>query len=1423
MDDAREATFPVVGIGASAGGLEALNALVAAIPSDSGCAYVIIQHLAPDHPSMMDQLLASHASIPVQRIEDGMQVQADCIHVLPPGAAVTISGEILHLHPRQRDEGLRTPIDRFLASLAESHGRNAFAVILSGTGSDGTQGVRAVKAAGGYAIVQQSDSARFPGMPESASATGLVDFTHTPARIPGRIFDIVRHRSAIVGRAEAQALRAEIEARLPDILAVIDAEDGHDFSQYKPGTLVRRIERRMTMVLERDVSAFLARLHRSGEERARLLQDFLIGATRFFRDEAAFDGLLERVLLPLLSRDQSAFRIWAPGCSTGEEAYSVAMLMAEAMEDLGDKRQGQIFGTDIDGSALSVARGAHYSDTQLDGVTEERRARFFVSEDGVHQVAPALRERCIFAPHNLLVDPPFSRLDLICCRNLLIYLNADVQQTIIPRFHYGLRRGGFLFLGPSETLGKQERLFHTIDRDARIFRRNDAERTAFTPLLRADRDSPRRERRLGLTPTPIAVPPSVSEPSFEAQLLSFFARQSAPPFATINSGDEVTYLSERMNRFIGPSQGQPSAALDQFLIRDLRLPVRTVIAEVRETGDRAVSENVVVSRGKGAPDIVDVEAVPLPFAEGSVLVTLQPVRMQDAADLSGSTRERDSAERDLIERELSAARRQLATAMTRYETSEQELKSSNEELLSMNEELQSSNEELETSREELQSINEELETINAELSENNTQLASAHSDLTNLFDSTDIATVFLDQQLQVRRFTPAALRLLHIQERDIGRPINDLKWKVAYDALEEDAAHVSETLQTVERELPVEAADETYLMRIRPYRRNDDRIDGSVLTFVDISARKRLESRLAETAETLARQYAELETLYATTPVGLCILDRDLRYVRINETLARMNGLSVEDHLGKRPEEVFGDGNPQIIDMLSEVLATGQPFLNFELTAATPGAGRRDYLVDFYPLVTNGEIFAVGVTARDVTDRNAAAREAARRNAEVEALYNTVPIGLFLQDAEGRFLRVNAQLAARNGLSPEDHIGKTPEEVLGPIPDVVTDAFRHVVETGEAVSDLEAVIHPPGAPGPVHLLYDFRAIEIGETGTRAVAGTVRDVTAERIARRDAERSRARLAFALETAGMGAWEVDLSTGAVERTGEHDRIFGLDDPPETWSADSTSEFVVDEDRAQARAAYEEAISTGRRMKLQFRIRRADGALRWVEVHGQPVAGAPDDPSKFAGTIQDVTERHLATERRTLLLHELQHRVKNTMATALAIVKFSASRARDLPSFTQSLQERLEALSRTHDLLSAQDWEGAPLRTVFDREVAAYADETNGDRITYEGATPMLSARQALTLALGFHELATNAAKYGALSVDGGRVALSCEIDDARVATVTWRETGGPPVTPPQEGATGFGSVLLERIIGADLGGTSGTEYGKAGLVWQVLFQL
>ena len=1304
----------VVGIGASAGGLEPLESLVGAIPAGLGIAWVVVQHLRPDGRSILSDLLARRTDLPVAVVEDGAPVLADTVSVAPGGHGVSLERGRFRLEPLV-ESGARTPIDGFFGSLAANVGERAFCVVLSGTGSDGTDGLRRIKSAGGIAFVQRPGDARFPGMPDSARATGLVDFVLAPEAVPSRVAEIAAHRDDL-GNPEARArLLGDIEAALPRVMALLsDDARGHDFSGYKPGTLVRRIERRMLLVHRRDVEGFIEALAGDVEERRRLAQDFMIGVTRFHRDPAAFEALARSALPGLFETDGNAdgderLRVWVPGCSTGEEVYSIAMLLLEEARRRGEPRAPQVFGTDIDASALYAARQGVYAAGAVEHLPDALRERYLTRRGGAFHVGPRLREACVFALHNVLADAPFSRVALVSCRNLLIYLDGDAQARALNKFHFALRPGGVLFLGGSESLGDAERLFAPIDARRRVFRRDDSVSSDYSTLLagvpRPVRAPPHADGAVSL---PGAVPAATPPEATRAERA--FLDGLAAPFALVDARDELTWLSAGMTAYVEPASGVPSTRLDALLMRELRLPARSVVDAARREGGRPSMDCALPRPGNGsangsangsgggagggpdAPRAVRLVAAALDDARREVVLTLLP--LESGGRVQGSGEGGADAERAALEREVASLRGQLDTALAGYDASARELRGSNEELLTMNVELQSANEELETSREELQSINEELQTMNAELAENNDLLRRANDDLQNLFDGGDVATLFVDRRLCVRRFTPRVGALFGIRERDVGRPLDELARRFAHDSLERDARGVFRSLEPLEQEIAVETTGATFIMRMRPYRTADDRLDGVVLSFFDISARKLQERRLAENEESLGRRYAELETLYDATPVGLSLMDRELRWLRINEKLAAINGFPVEAHVGVRQDALIPDIDGRIAEVQRRVLATGEAVLGLEVrgtTAAEPDRPR-DWIVDYYPVRAGDEVFALGCCMREVTEQKSLERELQGYVERQRTAVSLHPIHFHEVDAGGRLAFA---LSSHERLPGAAGLGAPFVEAL---PEEARAAVREC---------LDAVL---AGGGPAR-----RDVELVEGGAR------------------------------------------------------RVYDLNVEP-------------------------------------------------LEPDGGGGGGGGGDPRGALLVWFEVTRRKRGEERAVLLLAELQHRVKNTLATVLAIVRFTSRDAASVEDMRERLAARLQAISRTHDLLTATAWEATSVRALLEAELAPYVERADGP-VRLEGPALPLPPGQALAVGMALHELATNSVKHGALSVENGRVDVETWRDERGRIGLEWRERGGPaPSAPP---ASGFGRMLLERITPTQLDGAAELELGDEGVRYRLAF--
>ena len=1401
----------IVGIGASAGGLEALQNFVRAIPKDTGIAYVVVQHLAPDHPSIMDRLLGEQADIAVSKIEDGARLEPDHIYVIPAGPFVEVKDGRFTLTDHAREEGVRTPIDRFFASLAEYAGRDAFAVVLSGTGSDGTIGVRSVKEDGGIALVQESESAQFPGMPNSAAATGLVDFVLRPAEMPDKIVEIVEHRRMLDRDGKRDRLAEDVETRLSEILEAINDDANISFSDYKPGTLVRRVMRRMTILRQSTVDGFLETLRENGEERQLLSQDFLIGVTEFFRDPDGFEALAKKVLRPMLESDTGQVRIWVPGCSTGEEAFTIAILVDEIMRETGQTRHVQVFGTDVDHDALRHARHGRYAEASIKNVSDERRKRYFHSAHDFWHVSPRLREMCVFAPHDLLNDPPFSRLDLISCRNVMIYLSTEAQASVIPKFHYALNAGGYLWLGPSETLGRSERFFLTKDRSARIFRRNDDVTRAFSALNfnrpKTNDKLPQLTRQSQALSRDFGEAPKATGLSDEAE--QAFLKLYASPFAIVSRGGEVLYLSDGMTRFVKPSKGAPATNIEDFLTPELRLPVQSAVDQMVESGRETNVRDVVAEVG-GKPCLFDVFAAPLRDSDEQIMIVLKEVRQRGTVEHSPEAAQSDRVAE--LERELALTRRRLHTVEREFESAGQDLRSSNEELLTMNEEMQSSNEELETSREELQSINEELETINAELTENNRQLTRSNSDLQNLLQSTDVAILFLDEADCVRLYTPPLCELFGVQERDMGRPIHQLSTRFDYPELKQDAAEVRRTLEPRMREVRIPETDETFEARVRPYRTIDNRLDGVVVTFQDVTFRRRNEKQLAANARALDEQLSELQTLYDTVPVGIAVHDREMRFIRMNRKMAEINGISAEDQLGERGNEVLPGVPPEVTEIILGIFNTGEGVYGYEIKAETPAQPGvlRDFVADYFPIVVEDDVIAVGTCIREVTDELQLKRKLAEQVSELETLYDTVPVGLNLLDHDLRYLRINKALADINGLAPADHIGKLEKDVVPAIYDQCEGSQKKVLQTGEPVfGDTVRGVTPADPGREREWVVDYFPVKDGGK-TVAVGSSVREVTQERELERALAESEARLRRLFDN-------VPALIGIHEGT-DHRNLY----------VNAKADELLD-GADNAGLSFAEAAESGGAIKELFdEVYKTGKPRSWEELKMEVPADAPGfdhvrlelvpwyEPTGEVGGVMsfafDITAQRQALAHQEILLGELQHRVKNVLAIVLAIVRFAARTAQTKEDLEEALTGRLTAVSRTHEALTANNWHGRKLRDLIEDEIEPFLDLKKG-RFKYDGPDLILDPKVALTLGLAFHELATNAAKYGSLTDRNGRIEVRAEAQDGELSRLEWLEVDGPAVAPPQE--EGFGTFLLKRIIAAELNANARVDYDNGGV--------
>ncbi|HJU20251.1 MAG TPA: CheR family methyltransferase [Stellaceae bacterium] len=871
---------PVVGIGASAGGIEALQKFLPAVPDPPDMAFVVILHLAPDHDSALAQVLSRAGRLPVSVAANGAAIAPNHVYVIPPHAVLTIENGRLHLAEPVQSRVFRNSVDTFLVSLARDQGENAACVILSGTGNDGTVGLRAIKESGGLTLAQAQ--AEYDGMMRSALATGLVDLVLPVEAMPAKLVGHFRHRDDLAARKGPDGITRETADYLMQICAVLRTRTGHEFSGYKERTLIRRVQRRMEVLQIDAVPEFLDRLRRDPREVDLLFHDLLIGVTSFFRDPESFEAL-EKQVIPRLFEGKGAddtVRVWVPGCATGEEAYSIAILLREYMPQSCAAPKLQIFASDIDEHALDVARTGRYPASVARDVPAARLKQYFVREDGTYRVGSELRGICLFASHNLLRDAPFSRLDLISCRNLMIYLGNELQSRVIPLFHYALRDGGCLFLGASENVTRHPRLFAVVDRMHHIFqRRPQAERRLPEfPLIAPDPTQRWRE--------PAWRPPA-SEVSLQGLAERQLLERYAPAYVVVNADGELLYASSRTGRYLELPPGAPSTNLFSMARRGLRLDLRAAVHQAVSRGEAVIRRNVSVDSNGGHLKL-DLSIQPLRHSE--VRDTVYMVVFQDFGVIEPNAEpaqgdgaeEMQNATLRQIETELRFTRERLQTTTEELESANEELTSRNEELSSMNEELQSANEELETSKEELQSINEELQTLNAELRARIDELTRANSDIANLLESTRIATVFLGRDLRVKSFTPEAKDLFHLVESDAGRPIAHVRMRFMPDTVEADAERVLRSLTTIERQIESDNGAR-YVMRMMPYRTIDNVIAGVVVTFSDVTQIAAAEARVGELARDLRNRVESLETLLDLVPVGIFIVESAaVREVQVN-------------------------------------------------------------------------------------------------------------------------------------------------------------------------------------------------------------------------------------------------------------------------------------------------------------------------------------------------------------------------------------------------------------------------------------------------------------------------------------------------------------------------------------------------------------
>uniref|UniRef100_A0A7C4RRK6 PAS domain S-box protein n=1 Tax=Desulfatirhabdium butyrativorans TaxID=340467 RepID=A0A7C4RRK6_9BACT len=959
-----------VGIGASAGGLEAIESFFMNMPSNSGLAFIVVQHLSPDYKSLMVELLSKKTEMAVHRAEDGLLVQPNQIYLIPPKKNLTIfHGKLLLKDQEPSRSTINLPIDIFLRSLAEDQAERAIAVILSGTGSDGTRGVRAIKENGGMVMIQSPESARFDGMPRAAISTGVADFVLSPEDMPAQLMAFIEHPYGFSAKRSETILNDE--DGLNRIFAELRSRTQVDFTYYKPSTITRRIERRMTVNQIDDLQDYVAFLYAHPGEVMTLYRELLIGVTSFFRDPEAMNELADNYLPKiLLSKTHSEIRFWVAGCSTGEEAYTIAILAREVMEREKISRDVKIFATDIDKNAIVSAGNGVYPESIAADLTPKLLGKYFYRKGDDYQIARHIREMVVFAQHNLVKDPPFTNIELISCRNLLIYLQPVLQKKALEMFHYSLNPDGILFLGTSETVGEMIDCFEPLHARWKIFRSKGKGRglpSDFVPVRGgagtiANRVSLGHERRRVTDPEEVGV---------LRRFLELVSMHFIPLSLIVNEAMQIVHIVGNTEGYLIVPSGKVDFDIPRMAVKDIAIPLATGIQKVFRTREPIVYSNIRMKHKDGIRNVT-MRILPMPLRKGQdpmVAVFFSENIEKDASDGETASATYDIGEEARqriqdLEQELQIARENLQATIEELETSNEELQATNEELLASNEELQSTNE-------ELQSTNEELYTVNTEYQNKILELTELQNDVDNLLTSSRIGTLLLDENLDIRKYSPEISRLFHVLETDIGRNISHL----AHRILDFDPVKAAGKVQRSERPMEQEVRTEDgtwYLVRILPYRIGANRYSGIVMTFVDIS-------QLKKTTEALRETRTRYRALFETMAQGVVYQDRDGHIIDANPAAERILGLSIDQMKGRtsmdpRWKAVREDGTPLPGELHPAMVAlrTGKPVLGYVMGVYSPKFdGHRWILVNATPEFKPGESepFRVYATFEDMTDR----------------------------------------------------------------------------------------------------------------------------------------------------------------------------------------------------------------------------------------------------------------------------------------------------------------------------------------------------------------------------------------------------------------------------------------------------------------------
>ncbi|MDQ6809491.1 MAG: PAS domain S-box protein [Verrucomicrobiota bacterium] len=1302
-DGARKRRDPnepaaVVGLGASAGGIAALQQFFSDMPPESGLAFVVVMHLLPGHESNLAAVIQQKTKMVVMQVTEAVKVKPNHVYVIPPNHQLAFEEDTLCLVAPQQALGRRITIDLFFRALAMAFGQRAVCVVFSGSDSDGAIGVKHIRAQGGIVIAQEPSEAEYDSMPLMAINTGIVDWVLPVAEMAPKLMEFVRNEHAMrlppeIEEAEEPDVKMKEapggetvsdetrltldESALGAVLDHLNAETGHDFTHYKRATILRRIARRLQVTSIDTIPKYLdfLRLH-SAEVRA-LLQDMLIGVTHFFRDRESFAALQVHIPQLFASKGkEETVRAWVAGCSTGEEAYSIAMLLSEYAAKLPSPPAIQVFASDIDEQAIAEARSGLFPATIEADLSQERLRRFFARDQGRYRVRKALREKVLFSAHNVLSHAPFSRVDLISCRNLLIYLKREAQQQVFDTFHFSLRSGGLLFIGSAES-SAVEGLFSPIDAKHRIYVRRSVPRPVWKlPGLPVRAAEPTLHGRVTgrSQPLPMLGKSTMEDASTMSDEAGFrgqerraalfgelhlkLLEQYAPPSIVVNEEHDVVHLSDKAGRYLRFAAGEPSMNLFRIINPALQIELRTALFRASQGEEANVTSAPQTVQIEGRTEVITLQVRRIASAPAEkyflVLFEVRP-------DLAPQSI-KPSAEGDVtrsLEDEIEYLKQQLSATVEQYEASNEELKASNEELHAMNEELRSATEELETNKEELQSVNEELSTVNSELKSSVEELSSANSDLNNLMASTDIGTVFLDRQLRILRFTPSAQMVFNLLPADLGRPLADITHKLHYDSLIPDAEEVLDRLATIENEVPLDDGKRWLLVRIAPYRTADDRISGVVATFIDITLRRRAEENLHALSAEAERHLQRFNTVMSAVPDFVYQFDLEGRFTYINQSLLDLWKKTYDEAIGRNfheldyPTELATKLQHQIQEVIRRVAKLRDE------TPYTSAIGTRMYEYIFFPLLAaDGKIDGVGGVTRDITERRHAEEKLRESEERFRNVADNVPQVIWTNTPDGNADYFNRRWFEYTGLTYEESAGPGWQAIVHPEEEASsTDRWTEALRKGET---FDAEYRLRGKNG-AYRWFIGRNVPLRANGAiLGWFGTATDIEDLKRARTKLEDAEEKFRLLVEgTPDYAMFLLNPENVITYWSSGARKVFG-------WSAEeavgqSGTLIFVPEDEAKGAVEMEIGIAReqGYAPDRRWHLRR-DGTRVWIDGVMRRIDHSDGALRGFAKIARDATDLHAAEEKLREAHDQLEKRVRD--------------RTRELEAMNETLEQEM-----------------------------------------------------------------------------------------------------------------------------------------------------